>query len=149
MKKKWIIATAFILQALIILSLVVFGAGDFSKAVNWKTEDYKLVAEKVKGADEKTIKKLNDEINGYLSSFSKYEKDDIRYNHDYKVVSETSNIAVVEIGTTLEYLETPESKESRPAGEVVVELWVFNDKGNIKTNWVTIKDTCKQYQTQE
>lgn len=144
MKKLWIFISAVLVQLLVILSLTVYVNSSASKAVNWKVDGYTLTALSVNGADDSETEKLNGEIKNYLDSFNKYNDEDILYSHSFRIVSDTKNVSVVEISTVLEHNITMETKQYTPAGEVYTALWVFNDNGKIKTNWVEKSNTAEK-----
>lgn len=144
MKKLWIFISAVLVQLLVILSLTVYVNSSASKAVNWKVDGYTLTALSVNGADDSEKERLNSEIKNYLDSFNKYNDEDILYSHSFRIVSDTKNVSVVEISTVLEHNATEETKQYIPAGEVYTALWVFNDNGKIKTNWVEKSNTAEK-----
>ena len=136
MKKLWIFISAVLVQLLVILSLTVYVNSSASKAVNWKVDGFTLT-------DDAETERLNSEIKNYLDSFNKYNDEDILYSHSFRIVSDTKNVSVVEISTVLEHNATEETKQYIPAGEVYTTLWVFNDNGKIKTNWVEKSNTAE------
>lgn len=144
MKKLWIFTSAVLVQLLVILSLTVYAKTNFSKAVDWNVDGYKLTALSVRGADASEKERLNGEIKNYLDSYNKYYDEDILYHHSYRIISSTANVSVVEINTSLEHNITAESRDYVPAGSVTMLLWIFNDNGKIKTNWVEKSNTAEE-----
>lgn len=144
MKKLWIFTSAVLVQLLVIFSLMVYEKSSASKAINWNVDGYKLTALSVRDADASEKEKLNAEIKDYIDGFSKYYDADILCDHSYRVISNTKNVSVVEINTSLERNITEESRDYIPAGSVTMMLWVFNDNGKIKTNWVEKSNTAEE-----
>ncbi|MDE5994166.1 MAG: hypothetical protein K2G60_01495 [Oscillospiraceae bacterium] len=144
MKKLWIFTSAVLVQLLVIFSLLIYAKTNSSKAVDWNVDGFTLTAAAIHGADDSETDKLNSEIRDYLDGFKKYDTENILCSHSYRVISDTKNVSVVEINTVLQHNITEESKEYTPAGEIYTELWVFNDNGKIKTNWVEKSNTSEE-----
>lgn len=142
MKKMIAFVSVLLAELIIVAVLLVLPSTPVFKAVKWEIADYKITAVNVKGVNDTKINALNEELTKQMEKYDSGDETILRHN-SYKILSNTSNISVIEITTSLTRNATPENPVYEAIGSAVTQVWIYVDSGDIQTQYIEISNTIE------